>query len=97
MQLNSSNSPSIQRREDSGVKFQKLFTVDDLHANLSATATDEDVTWDGSYIEYKSQNWLFGAGAKDRHWSPFRYNSLILSQNARPVPSVYLRYRTDFF
>ena len=95
LQLNSGNSPSIWRRDNSGVNLQKLFPVEDLHANLSATATDGDITWDGSYIEYKFQNWLFGAGAKDRHWSPSRYNSLILSQNARPVPSLYLRYRTD--
>ena len=96
LQLNSGDSPSIWRRDDSGVKLQKLFTVEDLYANLSATATDGDIMWDGSYIEYKSQNWLFGVGKKGRHWSPSRYNSLILSQNARPVPSVYLRYRTDF-
>ncbi|MDA9116539.1 capsule assembly Wzi family protein [Planktomarina temperata] len=96
LQLNSGDSPSIWRRDDSGVKLQKLFTVEDLYANLSATATDGDIMWDGSYIEYKSRNWLFGVGKKGRHWSPSRYNSLILSQNARPVPSVYLRYRTDF-
>ena len=96
LQLNSGDSPSIWRRDDSGVKLQKLFTVEDLYANLSATATDGDIMWDGSYIEYKSQNWLFGVGKKGRHWSPSRYNSLILSKNARPVPSVYLRYRTDF-
>jgi hypothetical protein len=36
--------------------------------------------------------WTIGLGSINRHWSPSRYSSLILSDNARPIPSVYAAY-----
>jgi len=46
---------------------------------------------DGSYISQDIGNWSAYAGAFDRWWGPGRESTLILSNNARPMPSVGLR------
>ena len=51
---------------------------------------DEDLRLDGSYLAATASNWVFGAGAIDRWWGPGWQSSLILSNNARPVPSVWV-------
>ena len=45
---------------------------------------------DGSYLAATAGNWVFGAGAIDRWWGPGWQSSLILSNNARPMPAVWL-------
>lgn len=57
------------------------------------TGSDK-ILFDGSYVERYIGNWSLGIGAVDRLWSPSRYTSLILSRNARPLPSVYLAKTT---
>lgn len=51
---------------------------------------DEAFRADGSYLAGTVGNWVFGAGAIDRWWGPGWQSSLILSNNARPVPAVWL-------
>ncbi len=51
---------------------------------------DERLRLDGSYLAGTAANWVFGAGAIDRWWGPGWQSSLILSNNARPVPTVWL-------
>lgn len=52
----------------------------------------EDYTHlDGSYLSQDLGNWSVYAGAFDRWWGPGRESTLILSNNARPMPSVGLR------
>ncbi len=51
---------------------------------------DEELRLDGSYLAATASNWVFGAGAIDRWWGPGWQSSLILSNNARPVPSVWV-------
>ncbi|WP_166253996.1 capsule assembly Wzi family protein [Marinobacter salicampi] len=68
---------------------------------LSPTATvdpedDESFRLDGSYLAATAGNWVFGAGAIDRWWGPGWQSSLILSNNARPVPAVWLNRRDAF-
>jgi len=46
---------------------------------------------DGSYLSQDIGNWALYAGAFDRWWGPGRESTLILSNNARPMPSVGLR------
>ena len=63
---------------------------------LAATwATDvadgDNVRLDGSYATKLIGNWAIGVGAIDRWWGPGRENALILSNNARPVPSLFLQ------
>ncbi|WP_100641492.1 capsule assembly Wzi family protein [Marinobacter salexigens] len=51
---------------------------------------DENARLGGSYLAATAGNWVFGAGAIDRWWGPGWQSSLILSSNARPMPSVWL-------
>ncbi|WP_417319172.1 capsule assembly Wzi family protein [Emcibacter sp.] len=45
---------------------------------------------DGSYIAQELGNWQLYAGAIDRWWGPGREGTLLLSNNARPMPSIGL-------
>lgn len=51
---------------------------------------DESIRLDGSYIAGTTANWVFGAGAIERWWGPGWQSSLILSNNARPIPALWL-------
>ncbi|SFR51307.1 Capsule assembly protein Wzi [Marinobacter daqiaonensis] len=51
---------------------------------------DQELRLDDSYLAGTAGNWVLGAGAIDRWWGPGWSNSLILSSNARPMPSVWL-------
>lgn len=51
---------------------------------------NESARFDGSYLAATAGNWVFGVGAIDRWWGPGWQSSLILSNNARPLPSVWL-------
>ncbi len=46
---------------------------------------------DGSYLSQDIGNWSAYAGAFDRWWGPGRESTLLLSNNARPMPSIGLR------
>lgn len=56
---------------------------------------DDDEEWraDGSYLAFSAGNWIFGAGSIERWWGPGWQSSLILSNNARPIPSVWINRR----
>lgn len=47
--------------------------------------------FDGSYLAGTRGNWVFGAGAIDRWWGPGWQSSLILSNNARPSPGLFIQ------
>ncbi len=51
---------------------------------------DQKLRFEGSYLAATVSNWVVGAGAIDRWWGPGWQHSLILSNNARPLPSVWL-------
>jgi hypothetical protein len=60
---------------------------------LSATVVadaDDDKTYraDGSYVAMSAGNWMLSAGYLDRWWGPGWEGSLILSNNARPLPAI---------
>jgi hypothetical protein len=55
----------------------------------------QDVRFDGSDITVRWGNWLFSANQMDRWWGPGHDGSLILSNNARPMPALSIdRYRS---
>ena len=62
---------------------------------ISINSSDTAVNFDDSFAEWHSGGWTLGLGAIDRHWSPSAYSSLILSDNARPVPSVYAAFDAE--
>ncbi|MBR9886063.1 MAG: capsule assembly Wzi family protein, partial [Oceanospirillales bacterium] len=47
---------------------------------------DKEFRLDGSYLAATASNWVLGAGAINRWWGPGWQSSLILSNNARPMP-----------
>jgi len=51
---------------------------------------DKDIRLDGSYFAGKFGNWIVTAGAQERWWGSGWQGSLILSNNARPVPALAL-------
>ena len=61
--------------------------------NLRATYADnpldgDEVRPDGTYVGVALGNWMLSAGWQERWWGPGRDGSMILSTNARPMPSV---------
>lgn len=70
-------------------------TTDRYNITLSATGVfdaddGQDIRLDGSDISVRWGNWIFSANQMDRWWGPGRDGSLILSNNARPMPAVSL-------
>ena len=51
-------------------------------------ADDQVLRLDGSHASVQLGNWLLSANALDRWWGPAHESSLILSNNARPMPTV---------
>ncbi len=62
-----------------------------LRAGFSDDPVDEqDFRLDGSYATLALGNWMIGAAAVDRWWGPGWGGSLILSNNARPIPALVI-------
>jgi len=57
---------------------------------VSEPADNRRYRFDGSYLAAKPGNWIIGAGAIERWWGPGWESSLVLSNNARPVPGLWL-------
>ncbi len=67
------------------------FSGDLQVAAVSDPRDDETVRWDGSYAVFQLGNWWLGADKVSRWWGPGWEGSLILGNNARPVPGVTLQ------
>mgnify|MGYP001433038623 CR=1 FL=1 len=79
------------------IKFSISPDLDNLSSKLSLNySRNEKLTLDGSYIQHTSGILTFGAGLIDRHWSFSNNTSLVLSQNARPTESIYLKLENKF-
>lgn len=74
-----------------GIDWQRRTGDFALGLALSQENDGDGLRLDRSFGEWRTRDFTLGAGAVDRHWSPSRHHSLILSRNARPFPSVYLR------
>jgi hypothetical protein len=87
-------------RENAELRSMGGASTDRYSITLAATgvvdASDgQDVRFDGSEISLRWGNWIFSANQMERWWGPGRDGNLILSTNARPMPSVSLdRYRS---
>ncbi len=55
--------------------------------------TDHTLRFDGSYIATRAGNWSLSLDQLDRWWGPGWDGSLILSNNARPVPALTAQRR----
>jgi hypothetical protein len=90
-------------REEGEVALRASWLGDHLALNLQGTyAVDPDdgksFRPDGSYLGVNIGNFMISAGYMERWWGPGWDGSLILSTNARPIPSITLeRNYTDPF
>ncbi|WP_435165056.1 capsule assembly Wzi family protein [Falsirhodobacter sp. 1013] len=74
-----------------GVAFARKTDRYALGLTLSAEDDGDGLRLDHSFAEVHAGDFAFGVGAVDRNWSPSRFTSLILSTNARPFASAYVR------
>ena len=76
-----------------GLKYDKKNLSSLLSLNYNQ---DDSYTLDGSYLQYTTGITTFGVGSIDRNWSFSDNTSLILSHNARPTQSIYLKLENKF-
>ena len=69
-----------------------LFALYDVEKDWKGRK-DEGINLDGSYIAARLGNWSAGLGQVDRWWGPGWDGSLILTNNARPIPAISLDRR----
>jgi hypothetical protein len=80
-------------REDGEFGAGLTYSNGRFSGNLDVTGvTDPDdgdeIRLDGSHATVQFGNWLMSANMLDRWWGPGHESSLILSNNARPMPTV---------
>jgi hypothetical protein len=90
-------------REEGELTLRASWLTEHLALNLQGSVVaepDDDKQFrpDGSYIGVNVGNFMISAGFMERWWGPGWDGSLILSTNARPIPSITLeRNYTDAF
>jgi hypothetical protein len=90
-------------REEGEIAMRASWLTSHVAVNLQATyVADPDdgkeLRADGSYLGLNFGNFMLSAGYMERWWGPGWDSSLILSTNARPIPTVTLeRNYTDPF
>ncbi len=87
-----------RRYSNKGItKLDLKYDRKNLSSQLSLNYNgDEKYTLDGSYLQYTAGIMTLGVGKVDRHWSFSDNTSLILSNNARPSESIYLKLENKF-
>ena len=91
------------RREEAEITSRTSGVSKNFAWNVEATRTynpvdGEENRLDHSYVAAVWGNWVLSAGAQERWWGPSWDSSLILSNNARPIPalSVHRNYSDAF-
>lgn len=84
-----------QPREQFEASLSQSWLSEWFAGNIKLTYADnpsdgDDVRLDGSYLAVALGNWSFALDQVDRWWGPGWDGSLILSNNARPVPALSL-------
>ncbi len=92
-----------QSREQFEASISQSWLSEWFAGNISLTYADkpldgDNIRLDGSYLAVALGNWSFAFDQVDRWWGPGWDGSLILSNNARPVPALSLtRISPDAF
>jgi len=90
-------------REEGELAMRASWLTDHFAVNLQGSYVvdpDDNKDWraDGSYLGVNFDNFMLSAGFMERWWGPGWDGSLILSTNARPIPTLTLeRNYTDPF
>lgn len=82
-------------RDKNNINVQTTWMTDSLAVKLSTSynpsPNDEDkIRYDGSYLAAYIGNWVVSVGQQDRWWGPGWDSSLVLTNNARPIPALAL-------
>ena len=93
--LDSENSLSSFGKNISkfNIEYDTINSVSKLGLNYDEY---NNFTFDGSYFQYTNGIATYGIGKVGRHWSFSDNTSLILSNNARPSESIYLKLENRF-
>jgi hypothetical protein len=75
------------------IKYDTVNSTSQLALNYDEY---NNFTLDSSYLQYTKGIATYGVGKVDRHWSFSDNTSLILSNNARPSNSIYLKLKNRF-
>jgi hypothetical protein len=80
-------------REDGEVELGLTWTGDWAAIKLQGSWVDDPQDgkkWraDGSYLAFSLGNWMIAASTMDRWWGSGWQSSMIMSSNARPIPSI---------
>jgi hypothetical protein len=75
------------------IKYETINSTSQLSLNYNGY---NNLILDGSYFQYTNGIATYGIGKVDRHWSFSDNTSLILSNNARPSASIYLKLENKF-
>jgi hypothetical protein len=86
-------------REDGELSARAGFATPSLEVSLRVTGVadasdDRALRADGSHATWALGNWLISAQTLERWWGPAHEGSLILSSNARPMPSLLVERAT---
>ena len=82
---------------ETGLEWQNQIFSAGLMIQYATDPIDEkNWRFDGSYVAATLGNWIFSVGANERWWGPGWQSSLILSNNARPVPAVSFNRAVSF-
>jgi hypothetical protein len=93
------NTPRGRGEVSAGVGWIGEWLSADLNVQYVDSAQDDDeVRFDNSMLGVVAGNWSIAASTQQRWWGPGWDGSLILSNNARPIPSLVIdRVFTDAF
>jgi hypothetical protein len=75
------------------IKYNTVSSTSQLALNYDG---NNNFNLDGSYFQYTKGIATYGLGAVKRHWSFSNNTSLILSNNARPPETIYLKLENRF-
>jgi hypothetical protein len=101
IRVSGTTDPSMVRefsttpREEGELELQASWLTDHVSLNLQGSYVvdpddGKDIRPDGSYLGVNFGNFMLSAGYMERWWGPGWDSSLILSTNARPIPTVTL-------
>ena len=101
IKLKASSDPSLFQSfgesyfEQSTVSLIKQYLGDNWAAktqlnyrNTDDGSNEQRLTYDGSYLAYIVGNWVLAVDQIPLWWGPGQQTSLLLSNNARPIPSI---------
>tara|TARA_B110000977_G_scaffold187774_1_gene255221 strand:+ start:121 stop:1353 length:1233 start_codon:yes stop_codon:yes gene_type:complete len=75
------------------IKYDTINSTSQLALNYDE---NNNFNLDGSYFQYTKGIATYGVGTVERHWSFSDNTSLILSNNARPPETIYLKLENKF-